>query len=183
MNEHDKRLSKWMSYVLRHAPHTLGLNLDEAGWTDLETLVLEMQKRDTDITLERVVAIVRDDAKRRYAIADGKIRANQGHSVNSVVPVLHPSTPPTVLYHGTSTSNWQRIQQSAAIRKMARHHVHLSATHAVAQQVGRRHGNVVVLRVDAAAMHASGYLFYVSDNDVWLTEEVPGSFLNVLRAE
>jgi putative RNA 2'-phosphotransferase len=34
-----------------------------------------------------------------------------------------------------------------------------------------------VLRVDAAAMHAAGHLFYLAENGVWLTEAVPPAFL------
>ena len=60
-----------------------------------------------------------------------------------------------------------------------RHHVHLSADRETAVKVGRRHGKPVVLCVDAAAMHQAGRAFYLSDNQVWLTEAVPPQYLAV----
>lgn len=174
-----KHLSKWMSYVLRHAPETLGITLDSSGFTDLDTFVRAMQKQDPQITLARITAVVSSDPKKRYSIVDGKIRANQGHSAK-VVPVSESTQPPKLLYHGTSTANWSAIQRAGVIQKMKRHHVHLSETRAVAEQVGKRHGKVVVLQVDAEAMHRGGHLFYVSVNGVWLTDEVPVAFLTVV---
>lgn len=35
----------------------------------------------------------------------------------------------------------------------------------------------MVLTVDAAAMAAVGFAFYLSANGVWMTREVPASFL------
>ena len=49
----------------------------------------------------------------------------------------------------------------------------------MAVRVGQRHGKPVVLRVDAAAMHQAGQAFYLSDNQVWLTEAVPPQYLAV----
>ena len=42
---------------------------------------------------------------------------------------------------------------------------------------GRRHGKLVLLRVDAAAMHAAGLAFFRTPNGVWLTEHVPVEYL------
>jgi putative RNA 2'-phosphotransferase len=63
------------------------------------------------------------------------------------------------------------------LKKMARHDVHLSATAASAETVGRRRGRPVVLVVDAAAMSRDGHVFYCSANGVWLTDYVPPKYL------
>jgi putative RNA 2'-phosphotransferase len=56
--------------------------------------------------------------------------------------------------------------------------VHLSADVPTAVRVGgRRSADVLVLRVDAAAMHAAGHVFHRSDNGVWLTDTVPPTYL------
>jgi putative RNA 2'-phosphotransferase len=60
---------------------------------------------------------------------------------------------------------------------MARHHVHLSSDIETATRVGARHGRPTVFEVDAAAMHADGYEFFVSANGVWLVERVPPEYL------
>ncbi len=51
---------------------------------------------------------------------------------------------------------------------------------ATARNVGARHGKPVVLVVNAAAMHQSGYKFYCSDNGVWLVDSVPPEYLQQL---
>lgn len=56
--------------------------------------------------------------------------------------------------------------------------MHLSATRETAVNVGSRHGKPQVLAVNAAAMHAQGMLFYLSENGVWLTDAVPASFID-----
>ena len=41
MNEKEiKRISKFLSLLLRHQPETIGLNLDQNGWVDVEELIL-----------------------------------------------------------------------------------------------------------------------------------------------
>jgi putative RNA 2'-phosphotransferase len=53
----------------------------------------------------------------------------------------------------------------------------LSLDEATALRVGERHGQAYIFRVDALAMHAKGFIFYLSDNGVWLTDRVPPEFL------
>ena len=108
------------------------------------------------------------------------IRANQGHSV-PVDLQLAPQVPPSVLYHGTATPHVEAILREG-LRRMARHHVHLSPDSTAARKVGARHGAPVVLCVDSAAMNAAGHVFFRSDNGVWLTEEVPPQYIHVLPA-
>ncbi len=63
---------------------------------------------------------------------------------------------------------------------MGRHAVHLSADVATARRVGSRRGPPVVLRVDAAGMHADDAVFTRSANGVWLVTAVPPRYLTVL---
>jgi len=58
------------------------------------------------------------------------------------------------------------------------HHVHLSMDVITATSVGQRHGKPVILAVDAEAMSREGHNFDLSDNNVWLTEQVPPKFLS-----
>ncbi|TDB69419.1 RNA 2'-phosphotransferase, partial [Micromonospora sp. KC721] len=81
------------------------------------------------------------------------------------------------LFHGTGASVLDSIR-ATGLRRGGRHHVHLSADVATARRVGtRRGGAVVVLTVKAAAMARDGYVFYRSDNGVWLTDAVPPAYL------
>ncbi|WP_309116357.1 RNA 2'-phosphotransferase [Saccharothrix sp.] len=171
MEEKDVvRLSKRMSKHLRHQPERLGLTLDAAGWVDLDEFV-----RKLGTTHEAVREVVARNDKQRFTIADGRIRANQGHTV-AVDLDLPPAEPPAVLYHGTVARYLPDIRRDGLL-PMSRHDVHLSATVDTAVRVGARRGKPVVLEVDAAAMHAAGHEFRVSANGVWLTATVPPGYL------
>jgi putative RNA 2'-phosphotransferase len=169
--------SRFLSKVLRHAPESVGLTLDEAGWVDVEQLMEAAGRAGVALdraTLERVVG---ENDKQRFALsADGlRIRASQGHSV-PVELGLQPQTPPDVLYHGTADRNLDSIRRDG-LRPGKRTHVHLSKDEETAVTVGRRHGRPVVLRVLAGRLHAAGHAFYRSDNGVWLTDAVPADHL------
>jgi putative RNA 2'-phosphotransferase len=55
--------------------------------------------------------------------------------------------------------------------------VHLSADEHTAHAVGARRGTPVILRIDAAGMHAAGHRFYRAANGVWLTDHVPPQWI------
>jgi putative RNA 2'-phosphotransferase len=173
----DKRLSKFLSLVLRHEPEAAGLALDAQGRVEIDDLARATMKRfgagERDI--ERVV---RDSDKQRFIIQGSRIRANQGHSV-SVDLGLEPSEPPAQLWHGTTAGHLESILASG-LEKRGRQHVHLSIDQETARRVAtRRTGPWVILRVDAAAMRGECGAFYVSENGVWLTDAVPARFLSV----
>jgi putative RNA 2'-phosphotransferase len=170
------KLSKYLSYHLRHAPEELGLILQPGGWVNVADLLRAKGKYTmTRAELDEVVAT--SDKKRFAFDATGeKIRANQGHSVE-VDLKLEPMGPPPWLYHGTPEKSVAAILESG-LQKMARHHVHLSADLQTARQVGQRRGKSVILQVDAAAMDAAGVIFYRSGNGVWLTDFVAPEYLS-----
>lgn len=171
--------SRWMSKVLRHAPESAGLRLDEAGWVDVDALLAAAARAGMTLDRPTLDRVVRENDKQRFALSpDGRrIRASQGHSVN-VELGLEPQAPPEVLYHGTAERSLESIR-GGGLRPGTRTHVHLSADEETALAVGRRHGRPVVLRVLAGRMHAAGHAFYRSDNGVWLTDAVPPEHLEL----
>ena len=40
------------------------------------------------------------------------------------------------------------------------------------------HGKPVILRVDARQMHADGFTFYLTPNNVWLVDNDPAKYLS-----
>lgn len=90
--------------------------------------------------------------------------------------------PPDVLYHGTASSNWTSIS-GEGLTSRATHAVHLSTDIDTATRVGARHGQPLVLVVDAAKMYADGYAFTRSDNGVWLTGVVPPAYLSKFKPD
>lgn len=174
-----RRISKTLSYHLRHRPDELGLTLGPGGWVPVADLLAALAARGKAITHAELAEVVARNNKQRFAFDAGgtMIRASQGHSVE-VDLELEPVTPPETLYHGTSAGLVATILREG-LRKMRRHHVHLSADVATAQNVGARHGPPAVLLVDAAAMHAAGHSFYRSANGVWLADAVPPEYLTM----
>jgi putative RNA 2'-phosphotransferase len=171
------RTSKYLSKHLRHDPGVLGLELMPGGWVPVDALLAAVA-RDRPLTRQELEEVVERNNKRRFSFDPSGmlIRANQGHSVG-VDLQLEPAEPPPVLYHGTAERVLPGILREG-LKKMSRHHVHLSADVDTAYRVGSRHGKPVVLQVDAAALREAGYTFYRSDNGVWLVDHVPPEFIS-----
>lgn len=173
MNNKHKNISRFMSLVLRHQPQKIDLKLDEQGWADTTELISKI--RGLDLTLLK--EIVATNSKKRFAFnEDGsKIRASQGHSI-SIDLGYQAIKPPTVLFHGTEEQYVSAIELKGLL-KIKRQHVHLSRDIATATQVGKRHGKLVLLEVQAEQMYEDGYEFYLSENKVWLTDHVPVKYI------
>jgi putative RNA 2'-phosphotransferase len=179
----NTQISKFLSLVLRHQPQHIGIVLDEQGWTDVNMLIEKVQKNGLNLTPKVLTYIVDTNAKKRFAFNNdrSKIRASQGHSVKVDLHYA-PQVPPAILYHGTGIQSVNNILAQGLL-KMKRHHVHLSADIETAIKVGRRHGKPVVLQIDALAMADLGYAFFLSDNGVWLTEQVPARYIRLANTE
>ena len=173
----NKRLSKLLSYILRHRPDEYGIELDEAGWVDVSVLLDALAARGKAASREQLVSVVESSDKQRFALSEdgSRIRANQGHSVD-VELGYSTAVPPAVLFHGTVERFLDSIRASG-LQRGERHHVHLSPDEVTASKVGQRRGRPVILEVDAAAMHADEHAFFVSDNGVWLTAHVPPQYI------
>jgi putative RNA 2'-phosphotransferase len=130
-------------------------------------------KKYPGFTVDILEEIVATDEKQRYSFNETKtkIRANQGHSIPVDVEFEIP-TPPEYLYHGTAEKYTLSIENNGIISK-SRLYVHLSDDVTAAINVGSRHGNAAVYRVDTKAMTDAGFIFKRSLNGVWLVERVP----------
>lgn len=173
-----KGISKYLSYVLRHHPESIDLVLDEQGWADIDILLAKCATKNVLFDREDLVQLVAQNDKQRFAIdtENSKIRANQGHSIR-IDAGLQAEVPPAVLYHGTAERFLSSIMEQG-LQKQNRLHVHLSQEIATARNVGGRHGVPVVLEVDALRMQQEGFIFYLSENKVWLTETVPAKYIS-----
>lgn len=181
----EKRLvktSKYLSRHLRHDPGRIGLHLAPDGWVGVDDLLEACAARNFRLTREELAEVVGRNDKRRFSFdaAGERIRASQGHSV-AIDLELRRAVPAAPLFHGTSEVRLDAILREG-LRRMRRHHVHLSPDPETARRVGARHGRPVVLEVAAPDMVADGFAFFRSDNGVWLTEAVPAAYLASPRA-
>ncbi|GAA4308412.1 RNA 2'-phosphotransferase [Mucilaginibacter gynuensis] len=172
-------ISKFLSLVLRHQPLLIGIELDEQGWVSVDDLLTKANAHGNKLTPEILKHVVETNAKKRFAFDENgrKIRASQGHSIE-VELGYEPQIPPDILFHGTGAQSVQSILQDGLIKR-ERQHVHLSMDITTAVQVGSRHGKPKVFEVLAGEMHNQGYVFYLSANKVWLTDNVPAHFLKL----
>ena len=179
MNIKKNDLSKFISLILRHKPETIGISLDEHGWANVEDLINGINKCGKEIDMDILEDIVSTDNKQRYSFNEDKrfIRANQGHSINVDVE-LKEMQPPDFLYHGTATRFLESIM-CEGLKPMSRLYVHLSGDTDIAINVGKRHGDPVVFKIDAKRMYEDGKKFYLSQNGVWLTECVNKKYMRM----
>lgn len=179
-NSERTNVSKLLSFVLRHKPDSIDLTLNEHGWANIDELILKTNKSGKlpFLNLEQLKNIVRHCDKKRFIISDDgcMIRANQGHSIN-VNLQLTKKTPPEYLYHGTAERFIKSIEKEG-LKAGERQHVHLSTEIEVASNVGKRYGKPILLVIKALEMHQQGFEFYLSENNVWLTKQVPTEFIS-----
>lgn len=176
----DKQLthiSKFLSLVLRHQPDTIGIQLDQNGWTDVDELLRKANNYGINFDREILTHIVATNSKKRFAFNDtlDMIRASQGHSVEVELNYKNQK-PPEILFHGTGEKSVQSILDTG-LEKRNRQHVHLSSDLETASKVGQRHGKPFIFKVFAERMYNDKFQFYISDNGVWLTDNVPTKYL------
>ena len=177
-NKTTIKLSKFLSLILRHKPDIIGLTLDARGWADVDVLIKLARQHGRQINRSLLEQIVANNNKKRFAFNKDKtkIRANQGHSI-PVDLTLTPQQPPEYLYHGTATRFLDSIYSRGLVRQN-RHHVHLSANRVTAIEVGKRHGKPAILKIAAEKMHDAGLEFFLTQNNVWLTDSVPPKYIS-----
>lgn len=181
MDHQLTRLSKRLSYVLKHHPDKIGIQLDRYGRVDLQTLIQKFNQHfGTPISEKIIREIMKKSDKQRYAIEGHTIRALYGHSI-PVDPLTPPTVPPEKLYHGTSHAAAKFIVDEG-LKKMDRDFVHLSATPKMAIEVGKRRDPLpVIFEIEARKAALSGGLFYPTESGVWLVDKVLAQFLKVIN--
>ncbi|KAI0039661.1 hypothetical protein FA95DRAFT_1001351 [Auriscalpium vulgare] len=188
----EVRVSKTLSWILRHGAKAEGLPMREDGFVRVADLLATPKIQTTGLHLERLQEIVRADGKQRYTLLEGPdaaraeagdvwwIRANQGHSMKDVKldlkPVLSVDDIPMAV-HGTNKKAWDSIS-TQGLSKMTRNHIHL------AQGVpgdgvlsGMRASSQVYIYIDVQKALDAGFEFFLSENGVVLTEGDSRGFL------
>jgi putative RNA 2'-phosphotransferase len=174
------RLSVYLCWLLRHEPEAAGLDMDEYGWVSVSRLIEGVNAAGKDHLDEALLRrIVAEDRKGRYRMREGRIKACQGHTIPWVIPELTVTQPPEYLYHGTTTEADRVISRSGVISRMKRHavHMHVDPAFAWLSATRRRGQEPLLLKIAAGEMHRQGYVFGVTENQVWCTEEVPVGYI------
>ena len=176
------RLSKALSFALRHKPENYGLILDENGYAKVADIIEQFNACGKSIDFATLDEIVKNDAKTRFSFNEDKtrVRANYGHTF-PVDLTLEEVKPTGDLYHGTAERFLPSIRKSG-LKKGKRNFVHLSSDVSIAEEVGKRHGKPVVLTIDARKMVKDGWKIYRT-NGQYLTESVGVKYIKELRID
>lgn len=173
------KISKTLSYWLRHRPDAAGLSLDEQGWSAVEPLLTALGKEHPGADWDKLIEVVDTNDKQRFELCldTDRIRARQGHSI-AVTGDWPITPPPEFLFHGT-VDRFVDLIVKEGLKPMRRHHVHLSPDIETARKVGARRGKPVILKVAAGRLANSGCDFRLTGNGVWLVDAVPPEFIAV----
>lgn len=174
------KLSKEVSYALRHAPHEYELELDEEGWVDINQLLESLRQAHhwRDIQAKDLIRMINTSEKKRHELLEGKIRALYGHSLPQKI-IKEVMQPPDVLYHGTARSHVISILEQGLLPK-GRQYVHLSADVETALRVGqRRDEQPTILKINAREAWVDGTIFYSGNEKVWLADTISPKYITV----
>jgi len=189
--DNARAVSKKLSWILRHHAVELGLQMRPDGYVRVEDLLrLDLLKSfRPPITFEQIQRVVASNDKQRFGlIREGDtwfIRAHQGHSglqathlddEKALTRIEDASLYPFCI-HGTTRDAWKLILSSGGLKTMGRRHIHFSSKPFGSSEIisGMRRTSKVLIYVNLAAAMSEGIKFYLSSNDVILTEGVDGA--------
>jgi len=121
------KISKQMTFILRHKAKDFGLNIEPSGFVKLDELLNIQMLKSHKLTLDMVKEIVEKDSKQRFSLENRPpyyIRANQGHSMQAVkneecLETLNNYADFQCVVHGTNSEAWEKIKLSG-LHKMGR---------------------------------------------------------------
>ncbi|RDB15959.1 tRNA 2'-phosphotransferase 1 [Hypsizygus marmoreus] len=189
------RISKSMSWLLRHGAKSEGLHMRPDGYVSVKELLGHPRLRGVDILM--LENVVKTDSKKRFTLmfephaqeVPGSssepniwwIRANQGHTLSDVELDLEPITSHLqvkMAIHGTNPAAWDVISKQG-ISRMGRNHIHLAEGFPGAHVVsGIRSTSKILIFVNVKKALKAGIKFYRSSNGVILTPGNERGFLD-----
>ncbi|MFX1339511.1 MAG: RNA 2'-phosphotransferase [Promethearchaeota archaeon] len=172
------KISKFLSYILRHGPDKVGLELDSNGFADLNEVlkVLNQRFKNFKVNITTLEEIIEQSEKKRFQIKNSKIRAFYGHSLDEKIIMKLAEDLPPILYHGTNPKAYKAIKTIGLIKKK-RQYVHLSKNMETAILVGKRKANnPLIIIIDVISAQNEGIKFYKS-GDMYLADFIPPKFI------
>jgi len=74
MNKRLTKISKFLSFVLKHNPESIGMTLEPQGWLQIEDLIKNANANGKSITLAQLHEVVTSGEERRFALSDDGLR-------------------------------------------------------------------------------------------------------------
>lgn len=195
LEQGDVRLSKALSWLLRHGALNVGLEMDDAGFMSVSHIL--DTKRFRQFREEDIRRVVEQNEKQRFGItedSDGnlRIRANQGHS-GAVANRINPDkllqrlnasniSVDSICLHGTTLAAWDSISQQG-LSRMKRQMIHCAGGFPSEAGVisGMRKSCQVFIFIDIYTAISDGIPFFRSENNVLLTPGVGNTGMLPIR--
>ena len=155
--------------------------MDENGFVPMNEIIskLNTKRKSKVVTVDDVTDIVTTCPKQRFKIeiigGTTKIRANQGHTMKQTMSIELESirTFSERVFHGTSKSAWQIIEEKG-LSRMKRNHIHMALESGLEKH---RIRSELFIEIDANKAIQDGIKFFKSENGVILS---PGDENGVL---
>lgn len=179
----DIRVSKYLSYLLRHGAEKSNLNISKTGFVSVNQIISLPQSRNYKLDEETIRKIVDTNDKKRFELSKSEngellIRACQGHSIKNLdetqmmTEIIDANEYP-IIVHGTYFVNWNKIKIEG-LKTMNRNHVHFAIGYPQDQQVisGMRKSCEIFIEIDMHKAIHDGIKFYLSANKVVLSSGI-----------
>lgn len=166
--DYDIRISKKLSYILRHGAVKKKLSIRPDGFVDVQEILRELP----GCTLIDINQVVENDGKKRYQLKTIDnilmIKACQGHTIEEVnclnLKVLTDIS--FDIIHGTFFKCYENIKVQG-LSRMRRNHIHFSK--GLNFVCGLRKTAEIFIFINYLEARKNGITFYESDNGVILS--------------
>lgn len=189
-DDFNTKISKMMSYLLRHGAVKEGLSIREDGYVLLSEMLNHQKLKSYKIDLALIKNIVETNDKKRYELTELYdsvseknqlfIRATQGHTIQTIedeklLNIINDSSLYPTVIHGTYSKFWDSIK-TTGLKVMSRNHIHLAPGYPGNNEVisGMRNSCDLYIEIDMANAMKDGMVFYISTNNVVLTRGFDG---------
>lgn len=127
--------------------------------------------------------VIDDASEKRFSFNNdkSKIRAIPTNSLEAD-PNLTAQKPPKLLYCAVRREHVDQIMQNG-LHKKNRTYVHLCSDVESTTRVAKRISDPAILSIDSAKMHKDGFVFYISEENIWLCEHIPQSYIKEVEEE
>ncbi|XP_059176464.1 tRNA 2'-phosphotransferase 1-like [Physella acuta] len=171
------KLSKSLSYLLRHGAEKKGFKLLPGGFLYVDDILNSQDFQS--VTVADIEQVVENNDKKRFTLESDadtgrlKIRANQGHSIQvedlDLKPITDASDYPVVV-HGTYQRPFKSIAKEG-LKRMGRIHIHFAPGEPGADGVisGMRKSCTVLIYLNLQKALQDGFQFFLSANNVILS--------------
>lgn len=183
-------VSKTLTQILRHKAMQLKLYIRPDGYISVVDVLNCSWCTDIEVSFEELMYVSENNDKKRFSTKDigGElwIRANQGHSMKIVnndelLTRIDATNIPPICVHGTYLKFWESIKRKGLLAggsggQKFRRHLHFAPNLPGEEGVisGMRQNCQVAIYMDMEKALDAGISFFVSSNNVILTEGIDG---------